>query len=100
MEPEDPRLKERMKALAETISQAFSENPEIRRAIREIAEGGYHVDIILASVARVSKIKDPPVTLTPEFSAYDKSFLHAIKIKLAHEDEDNDIHDTERPSEN
>jgi len=78
------RLRELLLELAHTINDAISDNPQIRDALMNFEREGYHVDIILASITRVSKKSGftPSEELKYEFSPLDKAFLNAIKIRL------------------
>jgi len=90
----DKRLKELMKTLAETISQVFNENEEIKNAIAMIEKEGYKVDLMLATITRVSRKdghtckRDDSREDTTGISEFDRSFLKKIRIKL---DDDMDM---------
>jgi len=81
MEKPDERLRELMKELAETIGQVFSGNEEIRETLSMIEKEGYHVDLILASVTRVSK-KEGGSSSDIAISDFDRSFLEKVRIRL------------------
>lgn len=70
-----------MKALADTIGQVFSGNEEIKETLSMIEQEGYHVDLILASVTRVTK-KEGSSSSDIAISDFDKSFLEKIRIRL------------------
>lgn len=84
MEKPDEKLRELMKALAETIGQVFSGNEEIRETLSRIEREGYHVDLILASVTRVSKKEGTGSTESSDIaiSDFDRSFLEKVRIRL------------------
>ena len=81
MEKPDERLRELMKALADTISQVFSGNEEIRETLSMIEKEGYHVDLVLASVTRLSK-KEGAASSDIAISEFDRSFLEKVRIRL------------------
>ncbi|HAS16453.1 MAG TPA: hypothetical protein DCR39_00760 [Nitrospiraceae bacterium] len=81
MEKPDDKLKELMKSLADTISQVFSGNLDIKHALSMIEKEGYHVDMILASVTRLSRKQDDQ-SADIDLSDFDKSFLKNIRIRL------------------
>jgi hypothetical protein len=81
MDQNDPRIQEKIKALAQMIGQTFAENPDIKQILREMEEEGYHVNIVLTSVAWVSK-KDETPNHSLEINAFDRSFLKTFKIRL------------------
>ena len=81
MEKPDERLRELMKELAETIGQVFSGKEEIRETLSMIEKEGYHVDLILASMTRVSK-KEGASTTDVSISDFDRSFLEKVRIRL------------------
>jgi len=85
MERHDDRLKELIKALADTISSVFSRNDEIRQALYMIEKEGYHVDLILASVTRVSKKEEGSLETT--ITDFDRAFLK--KVRLCFDEGDN-----------
>ena len=88
MESPDEKLKELMRVLADTISHVFSGNDEIRETLSMIENEGYHIDLILASVARVSKKEKEDEFdghSEAEVSDYDRSFLRKVKIRLVEE---------------
>ena len=70
-----------MKALADTIGQVFSGNEEIKETLSMIENEGYHVDLILASVTRVTK-KEGSSSSDIAISDFDRSFLEKIRIRL------------------
>jgi len=70
-----------MKELADTIGQVFSGNEEIRETLSMIEKEGYHVDLILASMTRVSK-KEGASTTDVSISDFDRSFLEKVRIRL------------------
>lgn len=70
-----------MKALADTIGQVFSGNEEIKETLSMIEQEGYHVDLILASVTRVTK-KEGSSSSDIAISDFDRSFLEKIRIRL------------------
>lgn len=85
MEPkENDRLRDLVKELASIITSVFSESKEIKNALRDFEDEGYHADIILASIAKISPkdkvAKEKP--LVYEFNNFDEAFLKALKIKL------------------
>lgn len=84
MEKPDDKLKELMKSLADTISQVFSGNLDIKHALSMIEKEGYHVDMILASVTRLSRKKDDKSDDADidDLSDFDRSFLKNIRIRL------------------
>lgn len=85
MEPkENDKLKDLVKELANTINSVFTESEEIKDALREIEDKGYHVDLVLASIARILR-KDSSTDEKPlvyEFNNFDKAFLKALKIRV------------------
>ncbi|MBI5096178.1 MAG: hypothetical protein HZB32_00755 [Nitrospirae bacterium] len=81
MEKPDDKLRELMKVLADTIGQVFSGNEEIKETLSMIEQEGYHVDLILASVTRVTK-KEGSSSSDIAISDFDKSFLEKIRIRL------------------
>lgn len=81
MEKSDDRLKEMMKVLADTISQVFSRNVEIKDALSMIEKEGYHVDLILASVTRVSR-REEDQSSDMDISDFDRSFLKKVRIRF------------------
>jgi len=81
MEKPDDKLRELMKALADTIGQVFSGNEEIKETLSMIENEGYHVDLILASVTRVTK-KEGSSSSDIAISDFDRSFLEKIRIRL------------------
>lgn len=85
MEPkENDRLKNLVKELVSVINSVFTESKEIKDALRDIEDEGYRVDLILASITRISP-KDNTGNeeqLIYEFNNFDKAFLKAIKIKM------------------
>ena len=87
MEHPDDKLKELMRVLADTISHVFSGNDEIRETLSMIENEGYHIDLILASVARVSKKEEDQFDehSDAEVSDYDRSFLRKVRIRLVEE---------------
>ncbi|MDD5435226.1 MAG: hypothetical protein PH343_07335 [Nitrospira sp.] len=87
MEHPDEKLKDLMKVLADTISQVFSGNEEIRETLSMIEHEGYHIDLLLASVARVSKKEEDEHSehSDAEVRDYDRSFLRKIRIKSVEE---------------
>ena len=84
MEKPDDKLKELMKSLADTISQVFSGNLDIKHALSMIEKEGYHVDMILASVTSLSRKKDDQSDNeeTGDINEFDRSFLKNIRIRL------------------
>lgn len=86
MDRSDERLKELMKTLADSIGQAFNENDEIKDTLAMIEKEGYHVDLILASVTRLTR-KGAVKSSDAEggISNFDRSFLRKIRIKLTEE---------------
>jgi len=70
-----------MKALADTIGQVFSGNEEIKETLSMIEQEGYHVDLILASVTRVTR-KEGYASSDIGISDFDRSFLEKIRIRL------------------
>ena len=85
MEKPDERIKELMKVLADTISQVFSVNEEIKQALSKIENEGYHIDLLLASVTRVSKKGDNGLS-DNIISDFDRSFLEKIHLRFGEED--------------
>ncbi len=90
MEHPDEKLKELMRVLADTITHVFSGNDEIRETLSMIENEGYHIDLILASVARVSKKEEDEEDefdghSEAEVSDYDRSFLRKVRIRLVEE---------------
>ncbi len=85
MEKSDDRLKELMKTLADTIGHVFSGNEEIRQTLSMIEKEGYHVDLVLASVTRISE-KEGNQSADAEISDYDRSFLEKIRIRFDERD--------------
>lgn len=85
MEKSDDRLKELMKTLAETISQVFSGNDEIKQALSLIEKEGYHVDLILATVTRISR-KGEGQQPDTGINDFDRSFLRKVRIKFVEND--------------
>ena len=81
MEKPDDKLRELMKALADTIGQVFNGNEEIKETLSLIENEGYHVDLILASVTRVTK-KEGSSSSDIAISDFDRSFLEKIRIRL------------------
>ena len=81
MEKPDDKLRELMKALADTIGQVFSGNEEIKETLSIIEQEGYHVDLILASVTRVTR-KEGYASSDIGISDFDRSFLEKIRIRL------------------
>ena len=81
MEKPDERLRELMKALADTIGQVFSGNEEIRETLSMIEKEGYHVDLILASVTRITR-KEGSSSSDIKISDFDRSFLEKVRIRL------------------
>lgn len=81
METPDEKLKDLMKILAEAISHVFSGSDDIRQTLSMIEKEGYHVDLILASVTKVTRIEDGHITDT-DVSDFDKSFLRNIRIRV------------------
>ena len=88
MGKQDDKLKELMKALADTIGQIFSGNEEIRQTLSMIEKEGYHVDLILASVTRVSRKgnEDQLPDTEIEISDFDRSFMKKIHLRFGEED--------------
>lgn len=86
MEKPDDKLQELMKALADAINHVFSGNEDIKETLSMIEREGYHIDLILASVARVSKKdKEEDWLHDTEVSAFDKSFLRRVRLKFDEE---------------
>lgn len=85
MEKPDDRLKELMKALADTISHVFDGNEEIRQTLSMIEKEGYHVDLILASVTKISRKEDHVSDTGDEISDFDRSFLKNVRIRFEEE---------------
>ena len=81
MEKPDERIKELMKVLADTISQVFSVNEEIKQALSKIENEGYHIDLLLASVTRVSKKSDDRSS-DNILSDFDRTFLEKIRLRF------------------
>ncbi len=85
MEPkENKRLRDLVKELVSIINSVFSESKEIKNALRDFEDEGYHADLILASIAKISpkdKI-DKEKPLVYEFNNFDEAFLKALKIRL------------------
>ena len=83
MDRSDERLKELMKTLADSIGQAFSENDEIKDTLAMIEKEGYHVDMILASVTRLTR-KGAVKSSDAEggISNFDRSFLKRVRIRF------------------
>jgi hypothetical protein len=81
MEKPDDKLRELMKALADTIGQVFSGNEEIKETLSMIEHEGYHVDLILASVTRVTR-NEGYASSDIGISDFDRSFLEKIRIRL------------------
>lgn len=84
METPDEKLKDLMKILAEAISHVFSGSKDIRQTLSMIEKEGYHVDLILASVTKVTKIEEGHLTGT-DMSDFDRSFLRNIHIRIEEE---------------
>ncbi len=84
MEKPDDKLKELMKALADTISTVFSGNDEIRQALSLIEKEGYRVDLILASVTRLSRKEEE--SSGTSITDFDKSFLRKVRLCFSEED--------------
>ena len=78
----DKRLKELMKTLAETISHVFNENEDIKNALAMIEKEGYKVDLMLATITRVSRKEDQGTKEDSALSEFDRSFLKKIRIRL------------------
>ena len=85
MDKQDDKLKELMKTLADTISQIFSGSEEIRQTLSMIEKEGYHVDLILASVTRVSRKEETGLSCV-EINDFDRSFLEKIRLRFGEED--------------
>ncbi|MFQ5456306.1 MAG: hypothetical protein ACE5EA_08910 [Nitrospirota bacterium] len=91
---EDSRLRELVKELVNTINFVFSDSQEIKDVIKSIEDEGYQVDIILASITKILKKRDPLETrnvpalkqLKYEFNSFDKEFLKSIKVRLDNKD--------------
>lgn len=84
METPDEKLKDLMKVLAEAISHVFSGSEDIRQTLSMIEKEGYHVDLILASVTKVTKIEEGHLTGI-DMSDFDRSFLRNIHIRIEEE---------------
>jgi hypothetical protein len=83
MEPKD-RLRELLLELANTVNEVITENSRIKDALLNFEREGYHVDLILATITRISRKSEisSEEELKYEFSPLDKAFLNAIKIRL------------------
>ena len=83
MEPPE-RLKELILELAATLNDVFNENWRIRRAIQNIEEEGYQVDLVLASITRIFKRNEETgdTELKFEFNAFDKEFLKRMGLRI------------------
>ncbi len=87
MDRSDERLKELMKSLADAIGQVFNGNEDIRNTLAKIEQEGYSVDMIVASVTRLSRTgEDGSTDELREISDFDKSFLSKIRVKLGGEE--------------
>ena len=85
MEPKDnDRLKDLVRELAQAINSIIIESKEIKNALKGIEEEGYSVDVILASIARISPKESvsKEEELIYEFNSFDMAFLKALKIKV------------------
>ena len=87
METPDEKLKDLMKVLAEAISHVFSGSEDIRQTLSMIEKEGYHVDLILASVTKVTKIEEGRLSdrAGTDMSDFDRSFLRNIHIRIEEE---------------
>lgn len=79
----DEKIRILMKTLAETISQVFNENDEIKNTISMIEKEGYRVDLILATITKISKKGEDE---GPKISDFDRSFLKKIRIRFDEEE--------------
>lgn len=85
MEPkENDRLKDLVKELANAINSVFTDSKEIKEALREIEDEGYRVDLVLASITKISPKDNIPDEgeIVYEFNNFDKAFLKALKIRV------------------
>lgn len=90
METPDEKLKDLMKILAEAISHVFSGSEDIRQTLSMIEKEGYHVDLILASVTKVTKIEEGRLSnmadmADTDMNDFDRSFLRNIHIRIEEE---------------
>ncbi|HEX9756937.1 MAG TPA: hypothetical protein VGB26_03950 [Nitrospiria bacterium] len=81
---ENGRLRKLVKELVDTINNVFSDSSQIKKALKEIEEEGYRIDIVLASITRIHRKDDEgtPPELVYEFNPFDKAFLQSLKIRL------------------
>lgn len=88
MDRSDERLKELMKSLADAIGQVFNGNDEIKNALALIEHEGYSVDMIVASVTRLSgKNEKASSDAGSQVSDFDRSFLSKIRVKIGDAEE-------------
>ena len=83
MDRSDERLKELMKSLADAIGQVFNGNDEIKNTLALIEHEGYSVDMIVASVTRLSGKNEKALSdAGSQVSDFDRSFLSKIRVKI------------------
>ncbi len=86
MEPnQQDRLKRLVRKLAHKINAVFSESSEIKEALKDFEDEGYHVDVVLASITRVLRKEEEtegadPDPLKFELSPFDRAFLEQMRV--------------------
>lgn len=83
MDRSDERLRELMKALADTIGDVVNENDDIRNTLAMMEQEGYPVDMIVASITMITGADyDESTEANDNLSNYDRSFLKKIHVRL------------------
>ena len=91
MSPDErEHIKKLVRELSQCVNAALTDSGDVKDALKDIEEEGYHVDLLFALFTRILRKKDelpqleaPP--LSTDETCFDDQFLRTLRLNWAEE---------------